>query len=356
MKKFSPGFTLVEVLVTVSLFSLLVLGVAQYFSKRLTEQKVLMLNAAKGRVIKQVELAVNDPMQIKNSIEVQTGTYGVQNKAFLDCLMSPATCPARYFDGTRPQPMDFMIADDQGGYIPMTGFWSREGASGCLPPRPDTCPMQAKVSFWFTCARDRSTGLSSATCQEIAAVNLIFQMAPTSAKSEDNAGVNFFHPTVDGQIPNPENFAISIPSKKLMELFSQTCLSYHFVDGYRGDGTMICKCLNHRPQKNSDGTPRLDALGRPLCESNQCQQDEILLGFEQKSNNEWAPVCLGTNMKKHCYKINLKDTPECADNYWISHIEYGKCDLIDQTSKKKAYTKQDVTCANDSALCCREYE
>ncbi|MFW7377374.1 MAG: type IV pilus modification PilV family protein [Oligoflexus sp.] len=349
------AFSLIEVMISLAILSVILVGTLSFFSNRLNEQKNLMLRSAKMRVIKQMEHVITDPAHIKSSLEVLNGSNATHNMNFLRCLMSAEQCPANYLDKTNPKNMDYFMADGSGGYNPITGFWSKEGASGCLPPEPDNCPMQMNVKFWLTCASDRQ-GAGTSSCSELSHVNLFFQIRPTIEDSESNQGVNFHHPTTSAQITNPDAFSVSIPVKDILSLFAQSCLSYHYMDGYGNDGRVICRCLNNRTQRDSQGRIIVDAVGRPLCESNQCQPEEIFLGFETDSNQEWRPVCLGESMKKHCYKINLKTTPECAENYWITHIEYGKCDLINATTKKKVYTQDDVTCEDDSATCCRQYE
>lgn len=353
----AAGFTLIEVLIALGVLSIIGVGTASYIGHRLKVQKIQALQAAKGRVVRQVELALADPAHIKSSLEVLKGAHGKQNKVLLDCLMNGPSCPSDYFSAQNAHEMDYYLADNAGGYVPISGYWSTEGGPACLPPTPDSCPMQATIKFWVSCLRDRSTGgKAGSICPEISHVNLLFQLAPTPGATETLPGVNFYHPLTAAKLPEPEQFAISIPVKSILALYEQSCMSYHFVEGYGADGRIICTCLNHRPQRRANGSIISDSLGRPLCESNECPDPrDILIGFELV-NGQSVPQCLGPSERKDCYRINLKTTPECADNYWISQVFYGECDLAQPNSKKKVLSKQDINCADDAALCCREYE
>ena len=350
------GFSIVEIAIALGILSVIMLGTVRFFSGRFQEQNNLMLRSAKFRVIKQMENSLVDPNNIKASLEILNGSNSQHNVNFLTCLMNPGDCPVYYFDKNNLHQLDYFTSDGAGGYIPLTSFWSKEGASGCLPPDPSICPMQTKLSFWFTCASQRvGLGLGS-VCSELSHVNLLFQIQPTALSPDSEYSVNFNHPTPTGVIGKPEDFAISIPIKDIMALYAQSCMTYHYMDGYSNDGRIICRCLNNRTKRDSNGNAMLDSVGRPLCESNQCKPTEIFLGFEIDANNEWRPICLGEDQKKHCYSINLKTTPECAENYWITHIDYGKCSLNQGATKKKVYTIQDITCEDDSAKCCRQFE
>jgi type II secretory pathway pseudopilin PulG len=351
------GYSLIEAMIAFALMGFLALGISRFFQTRTVEQKNLMLNEAKLRVIKMMEQEINNPVNIKSSLEPNNGNFGPVNRDFLDCLFNPSSCNRRYWNGINPQRINFSLSDGRGGYVPLSSFWSKEGAPACLPPRPDECPMIVDVSFWLTCAARRNPGPGGGSCPEFSDVNLLFQIRPTAPDADSNVGVNFNYPTPTGIIPNPQSYATVIPVKEIMKLYSQNCGTYHYVSGFRGDGRPICSCLNHRPLKDGRGQIRLDPAGNPYCESNACRPGDILLGFDVGADDAWQPVCLGPRDKYHCYNINLKWTPECADNYWITHIEYGQCDVIDDgVQKKKYYTTDNVTCADDSATCCRVYE
>ncbi len=353
--KKTSGFSLVEIMMSLAAISVLVLATATFFGKRLKEQKLLALNATKARVINQLEMTVTDPNNIRASLEVLSGNNGTNNATFLNCLVPGGVCPADFLVSSRMHPMDFMIPDGLGGYSPMTGFWSNDGIPGCLPPDDQKCPIQSKVYFWFQCEAGQ-VDPGNGSCRATSHVFLLFQLLPTNAAGAQKIGVNLFHPVAQAKIDKPENFAFGMSVKDLLNLIDKNCLSYHYVDSYDSRGSLLCRCLNNRPQVDGTGKNIVDSFNRPFCQPNACKNDEILLGFEPDAKGNWIPVCLGGALKKHCYTINLQKTPECAENYWITQIDYNQCSITSTAAKKKQASTEDLVCGDDSAQCCREYE
>lgn len=351
----TQGFAIIEALVSIVCITILIGSTAAYIGNRLKEQNVLTLQAAKARIVQTMELALNDPENIKNAIDQVAGVFGPTNAQVKQCILYNYPCPSVHLNANSPQPMDFYLPDGKGigGQLLLNSRWSSDGTPQCIPIGDGSnCPFDVRVHFWFTC-RPIYSGPVPPACLDTSHLNMAFLILPWDPPVAAARGLNLYHPRqpTPGNPLNYVDFAFSVDVKNLrQQLASELCLGNHQIQSYNANtGKVVCTCINNKPRIVA-GVPQLDAAGRPICENNDCPAGQYLRGFNVSNGQAVCASSLCTG------PMPAAGAFQCPIGFYVSEMTYGSCTTsgVVNNSDKKGASRSNVNCTI-LANCCRVF-
>lgn len=346
----SQGLSLIEMLISLSILSVISLGVASL----LTDTSKVIKNTEITDVRDQIARDIESAMQKYNLVKMSAGLTGKStpdvvptdpgNLALANCLSDHDKSRPNKCDASKGRQRFVMYSKTRGGKVPIAGssdnnavYYSKNGA----PCSQVNCRyFRADAYFTPTCIASTAVGAARSTaqtCSQARSVTLQYQVVPLKRL-----------PGTERTLSNrPETLEESSIEHKVSGILSnQICPSMAKMTGYTTDGKIVCECVNGTKKvANSPNNEFIQCQAVPRCKAG-----EVWLGF----GNDGMPVCAST--ESHCEdkkRTAASNSAFCENGGWVDKINLGRCVSNGGEGGKKG-EEVEVDCPDARVSCCYE--
>lgn len=334
------GFTLLEVMIALTIISIVAVSVMHLVASRYKEQRNNAVMIAKNHILKEVEEGITNLANLRQSMSYLGGPNNANNAVIGQCITPGVVCPAPYVGPDNRKKFD-LVTSNATGVVNLSGFWSKQGSPNCFPPTPDTCPFVVNTYYYFSCPLDRASGAAPAACSSPSQLNLVVQMVPNVGLPPTYAGLNLYFPLPDGTFPSASavvTHSAHVSVQDLRNTPSAPCPPGQYVNGYDQSGAVICACYGNQPAAQ--------AGGGVSCNFNTCASWQVFTGYITAADGSWVPNCQSPQLVG-CYPVSLNGG-FCAYGYFIVDPDLSRCHNYSNPSG--GYIS--VICDGDTAYCC----
>jgi prepilin-type N-terminal cleavage/methylation domain-containing protein len=346
----SQGLSLIEMLIALSILSVISLGVASL----LTDTSQVIKNTEITDVRDQIARDIESAMQKFNLVKMSAGLTGQPtpdvvptdpgNLALANCLSDHDKNRPNKCDASKRQLPFVMYSRTRGGKVPIAGgdnnsavYYSLNGS----PCSQVNCRyFRADAYFTPTCIASTAVGSARSTaqtCSQARSVTLQYQVVPLKPLPGAQRTLS----------KRPENLEESSIEHKVSGILSgQFCPSMAKMTGYTTDGKIVCECI--AGAKKVANSPNNELI---QCQAvAKCNAGEVWLGFGQ----DGMPVCAST--ESHCEdekRTAASNGAFCGKGGWVDKISLGRC-VSDGGEGGKKGEEMEVECPDARVSCCYE--
>jgi len=352
MFKSEKGMGLVELMVSVAVLGIVVSTATTYFANTSRTSKVEYYKEIQQKLAREIEVALNNPDAIKNSVE-----FG-SNAELRNCVKVGATCIK-----TKPPGAFFTLLDALATAEPLAGNtvgYDIDGRRCTIGTRK--CIFNPVVKFWATCDLDAS-GIPKATCTKAGFLNFKYQInviheqykrRMTSFPEKNNV--------TSGSLRN----VVRVRITDLLVRSDSECGPNEMLKGINAQGVPICECMVQKTTQVGNTLKPVFEGGKPACGQQECPPNTLMTGYQEitttvngKAYKSVVPRCRGEAECSvasppadcPCKTITLTPTTgDCGPGFWMVSLEHGGCQATTEKGGKGA--PETVKCASKTARCC----